>query len=119
MLDTARTLIDALERSDEEKALECFTDDCSVEFSGKKLDGRDGAKSWLNWIHSHLSNIQFEERVNVVDENIIVEEFVLTGLSPEGTIVRSGQTAIFEYHNNSLKGLRHYFNPQDFSDISS
>ena len=119
MLDTARTLIDALETGDEEKALGCFTDDCRVEFSGKKLDGLDGAKNWLNWIHAHLSNIRFEERMNVVDDNILVEEFVLTSQSPDGSKVESGHIAIFEYHDYSLKALRHYFNPQDFSCVSS
>ena len=114
MLETAGNLVCALEKGDVDQALKSFTDDCRIEFLDRKNNGREGVKNWLNWIHSRITNVVFNERMNVVDDNFLVEEFTLSGTSKEGFPVKSKQTAIMEYKYDQIVGLRLYFNPLDF-----
>ena len=114
MLETAGNLVNALEKGDVKQAIKSFTNDCRIEFLNHKNNGCEGVENWLNWIHSRITNVVFNERMNVVDDNFLVEEFTLSGTSKEGFPVKSEQVAIIEYKHNDILGLRLYFNPIDF-----
>ena len=111
----ASELDGALEAGDIDRVVACFSEDCTVELLGIRLDGRDGVRRWLYWVFSHVERIEFTPRVISVDGDTFIEEFGVTGTLAGGRVLNSQWAEILTYRDDLVTSLRLYFNPIDFA----
>lgn len=111
----ASELDEALEAGDLDRIVACFADDCSIELLGVRLHGRDGVRSWLDWVFAHVERIDFDPRVISIDGDTFIEEFGVTGTLATGRRLQGQWAEILTYQDNLVTSLRLYFNPLDFA----
>jgi ketosteroid isomerase-like protein len=114
----ATRLDDALQTTDTEAVVACFSEDCEVELLGTRLSGRDGVRRWLRWMGTRgIQSLWFTPRSVVVEGNVFVEEFLVSLRMVDGRTIESRQTEVLVYENNLVKSLRLYFDPTDFAEM--
>jgi ketosteroid isomerase-like protein len=111
----ASELDEALEAGDIDRVVACFSEDCTVELLGVRLDGRDGVRRWLDWVFAHVERIEFTPRVISVDGDTFIEEFGVSGVLAGGRRLNSRWAEILTYRDDLVTSLRLYFNPIDFA----
>ena len=111
----ASELDEALEAGDFDRVVACFSEDCTVELLGVRLDGQDGVRRWLDWVFAHVERIEFTPRVISVDGDTFIEEFGVTGTLAGGRVLQSQWAEILTYRDDLVTSLRLYFNPIDFA----
>jgi len=104
----------AIEKRDIEMMVNAFTDDCEIELLGVVLKGKDGVRTWLDWLFTHLVKVKFIPSIIIVENNIFFEEFVLMGTLQDGSVVESKQSEVLVYEDYKIKSLRLYFDRLDF-----
>ncbi len=118
-LDGIRKAVDlftkAMVEKDNTTLIDCFADDCEIEFLHVKLRGRQGARDWCKWLYGHLTELNFEPKASVVNDNVIIEEYVLSGRLHNGSRIKSRQTEVIIF-NDAYKiiNFRFYFDRLDF-----
>ena len=112
----AMELDHALEKMNIEEIVHFFAEDCEIELLNVKLYGKDGARKWLLWFFSHISEIQFKPVIILIDGNIFFEEFIVKAKLHDGRLVESKQAEVLIYKNYQIQSLRLYFDRLDFAD---
>ncbi len=112
----AMELDTALEKMNIEKIVTYFAEDCEIELLNVKLHGKDGARKWLQWFFSHISEIQFKPVIILVDGDVFFEEFIVKAKLLDGTFVESKQAEVLIYKNYLIQSLRLYFDRLDFAN---
>ena len=107
----------AIEARDVERVLSAFADDCRIELLGTTLEGKEGARRWIEWLFESIPAIRFDPVTIMVDGNVFFEEFVVTAMQSDGTQIQSKQAEVLVYEDYQLKSLRLYFDRLDFSDL--
>jgi hypothetical protein len=92
-----------------------FVDDCEIELLGVKLSGKEGARKWLDWIYTHVAEINFLPITIMLKDNTFFEEFIVEAKFHNGEEARSRQTVVLVFENLKIKSLRMYFDRLDFS----
>jgi len=94
---------------------DCFADDCEIEFLHVKLKGKQGAKDWCKWLYGHLTELSFEPKISVINDNVIIEEYVLSGRLHNGSRIKSRQTEVIVFDEEyKIRNFRFYFDRLDF-----
>ena len=106
----------AIEARDVEGMLAAFADDCEIELLGITLKGKNGARTWIEWLFGNVPTIKFTPVNILVEGNVFFEEFIATAKLVDGTIVQSKQAEVLIYENYKIRSLRLYFDRLDFSD---
>ncbi len=112
--EVAMEFDNAIEKRDIEMMVNAFTDDCEIELLGVVLKGKDGVRTWLDWLFTHLVKVKFIPSIIIVENNIFFEEFVLMGTLQDGSVVESKQSEVLVYEDYKIKSLRLYFDRLDF-----
>lgn len=115
--DVAKEFDSVVERKDLERAMSYFSERCEIEMLGLTLEGKEGAKKWLEWLFSTFKEISFEPVTIMIDENTFFEEFVITGELKNGVMVTSKQAEVLVYKDYKIKSLRLYFDRMDFAEV--
>lgn len=111
----AAAALDALlERGDVEGVTACFAPDCTIEVLGVRLRGRGGARRWLRWLFGHVEGLRFEPALITVQDDLLVEEFLVQARLRTGGVARSRQAEVLRYRDDLVVDLRLYFDPLDF-----
>jgi ketosteroid isomerase-like protein len=114
--DSARHFDDAIEDREIEEALSRVTDDCIIEFPGGAVRGKEGARTWIEWLYSNFARIRLEPVTIMVNGNTFFEEYVFEGTFHTGTTVRSRQAEVLEFEGGRIRAMRIYFDRMDFAD---
>jgi ketosteroid isomerase-like protein len=109
----------AIEARDIEAMVSSFADDCEIELLGLTLRGKDGVRTWIDWLFGNIPDIKFIPINIIVEGNVFFEEFVAITKLADGTEVRSKQAEVLIYEDYKIKSLRLYFDRLDFSDAIS
>ena len=107
----------AIETRDIEAAVAYFADDCLIEVLGLELDGKDGARKWMNWLLERLAEIKIELGDSALNGNTLFEEYTLKAKGRDGTRLNSRQTEVITVQDGKIKSLRIYFDRFDFADL--
>ena len=113
--EVAMDLDNAITNKDIDAILDAFTYDCEIELLGITLHGLDGVKKWVNWLYTHIEEIELEPVVIMVENNVFFEEFIVHAKLKNGKIVSSKQAEVLVYEDYMIKSLRLYFDRLDFS----
>jgi ketosteroid isomerase-like protein len=115
ILQAAKEFDDAIETRDVNHILSFFSDQCKILLFGVTLQGKLGARRWLEWMFQHLKEIRFEPITIMVEGNIFFEEFIVHAKLEDGTRLQSHQAEVLVYENLLVKELRLYFDRLDFA----
>jgi ketosteroid isomerase-like protein len=116
MRKVALAFDNALENRDRQAILEKFTEDCEIELLSIKLNGKEGAEKWLDWLYEHIVEITFTPVTIMVEGNKFFEEYVVEAKFHDGKTARSNQAVVLVFENLKIKSLRLYFDRLDFSN---
>lgn len=106
---------DAMVRKDHDALAACFADDCEIEFLHVKLMGKKGARDWCTWLYGHLTELQVDRKISVVNENVLIGEYVLNGQLHNGSRIKSRQTEVLVFDDDyKIRNFRFYFDRLDF-----
>ncbi|MEA2071238.1 MAG: nuclear transport factor 2 family protein, partial [Asgard group archaeon] len=114
--EVAMDLDDALEQRDVKKAVNCFSDDCEIEFLGVLLKGKKGVEKWIRWIFSNVVDIRFVPQVILIDNDTFFEEFSIEATLLNGKRIITKQAEVLIFENHKIKSLRLYMDRLDFAD---
>ena len=114
--DVAMDLDNALEKMNIDEILPFFADDCEILLLNIKLEGKEGARKWLNWLFKHIAEMKLEPIIIIVEGDVFFEEFIVKAKLHDGTLLESKQAEVLIYENYKIKSLRLYFDRLDFAD---
>ena len=106
----------ALEQKDFEAVLSAFHDDCTITLLEIELTGRKGARTWINWLFSHVEELRFEPVVILTRENIVFEEYIVRARIAGGRTVASRQAEVLVFEEGRIRSLRLYFDRLDVAE---
>lgn len=115
--EVAMEFDNAIEARDVEKIVSSFADDCRIELLGITLEGKAGARKWIDWLFGNVPDIRFDPVIIIVEGNVFFEEFIVTAKRSDGTTIESRQAEVLVYEDYRIKSLRLYFDRLDFSDL--
>jgi ketosteroid isomerase-like protein len=106
----------AIESKDAELVLSFLSDDCEIELLGIRLKGKIGARKWIDWLYTHVKEIEFVPVRSVIDGNTLFEERVAKARLRNGVRIESRQAEVLLFQDYKVKGLCIYLDRLDFAE---
>ena len=113
--EVAMEFDNAITNKDIDSIMDAFAYDCEIELLGITLYGLDGVKKWVDWLYTHIDEIDLEPVIIMVEDDIFFEEFIVHAKLKNGKITESKQSEVLIYEDYKIKSLRLYFDRLDFS----
>lgn len=115
MISTAERFSELVASNNMDAIVSCFTEDCAIEFLNVKLKGKNGVREWIKWLYGHMSELNFENSITLVDGYLLFRECTLSGKLHNGIKIRSRQAHIVVFDDDCLiTNFRYYFDRLDF-----
>lgn len=106
---------EAIADKDPDRFLQFFDESCEIELMNLKLNGKEGAKKWFNWMFSYCERAEFDYVNTALKGQTFFVEYVLKADMKGGKSINSKQSVVILFEDKLVKSLRLYFDRLDFA----
>jgi ketosteroid isomerase-like protein len=93
-----------------------FTDNCEVRFANIRLEGKEGVRRWIEWLHKSVRKVKFEPVTIMTEGNTLFQEFIVKAKMRNNKEVESRQAEVMVFEGGRIKSLRVYLDRLDFAE---
>ncbi|NHJ87562.1 MAG: nuclear transport factor 2 family protein [Asgard group archaeon] len=106
----------SIEKMNIDELVDFFADNCEILLLSVKLEGKDGARKFFEWLFENVVKLKFEPTNITIDGDVFFEEFTVFAKLHDGSSITSHQAEVLVYENYKIKSLRLYFDRLDFAN---